>query len=588
MRLFFHGVGPEYDFSRRSKIALIRIAILLSLCFLTLFGIDALRGGNTVLGRVDLSAAVILFCFDRLCLTIRYFSLVRAVALGLYFVLFLYLTISGGFHASGYLWAFLLPMYAVFLWGFRKGTLVNLAYLSAVMVYFFFGFPVSSSQYSLDLKLRFCSTFFTLTILAIFLDYFLTKMREDVHNKNRALESALRDLEREQKNVLRSEKERKVLEEQLLQAQKMEAIGRLAGGIAHDFNNKLAAIMGSTDLIRQHLAPGDERFGRYLGTIASTARKSADLTAKLLAFARQGNYVISRVNVHDMVQDVIRMLKMSLESDGVSIVERLRAEPAVVMGDLAQLQNALINLAVNARNAMPEGGTLTFASTTIELAGGQEPALEPGRYVQLSISDTGVGIDDEKKKRLFEPFFSAQPFGQRVGLGLASAYGTIKSHNGSIRVESALGRGTTFVLVLPCAPVDHADAPEEAPARQIPAGGCILVVDDEEQIRALTKEMLELFGYSVLTAEDGLAAIDIYKERHRDISLVLLDVVMPRLGGHGCFTELKKINPRVKVIVSTGYSIEGEATKIMDNGAAAFIQKPYNMRDLKQLLLKTA
>lgn len=701
--------GRDYEFELRSKISLIHTAVLVSILFLTIFGTYALANGNRILGSVDLSVAMTLLLLDCFLLNAKHFSLICAIGITLYFGFFFYLMLSGGFDASGYIWSFTLPLYIVFLAGHRKGTLINTLYLALVMVFFFLDFPFPSDAYSADIKLRFCGAFFAIIALAGFLEYVLSKLREDVQQKNLALQSAVNDLECKEKTLRHSEqrlrditlnsfdtlwevdrdwkyvyisgrvdsvlgystealigktpfsymaadevakfqpfidraqsekislsdverlckhrngsavylltnavpvlndrgevigfrgvdkniterkqaeKQRKILEEKLQLSRRMEAIGQLAGGIAHDFNNKLTTIIGCTEMMRNYLPLTAVEIERYRGTIEATARKSADLTAKLLAFARQGKYVITRVNLHDMVKDVIKVLKFSLGSDAIAIEAQLKAPSALIMGDLAQLQNALINLAVNAKDAMPQGGKLTFSSVNIELKAGQEKTQElqlaPGGYIQLSIADTGVGIDEKTRQRIFEPFFSVKPFGERVGLGLASTYGTIKSHNGSIEVESTVGKGATFILYLPLLPASPAATHDAAASRSKPAAdGCIMVVDDEEPIRALTEELLRHCGYSVITAADGREALDVYRQRQRDISLIILDIVMPQLGGHDCFIELKKINPNVKVIVSSGYSIEGEATRIMKDGALAFLQKPYSLKELKELL----
>jgi PAS domain S-box-containing protein len=378
---------------------------------------------------------------------------------------------------------------------------------------------------------------------------------------------------------------RKELEMQLLQAQKLDSIGQLAGGVAHDFNNMLGAISGYADMIRQRFGPGNPSIEKYATRILDAARRSADLTAKLLAFARKGKFEMAIVNMHAVVQDVVGLLEHTIDRR-IAIVQVLGARPSTVMGDRAQLQNAVLNLAVNARDAMPEGGRLVFSTDVVDAA--RVPRSErtdapatAERYIMVSVTDTGIGMDELVQARIFEPFFTTKDLGKGTGLGLASVYGTVRSHNGFIDVTSAAGKGSTFTLYLP---VVAQTAPDGVPLRVPPseqhAAATILFVDDEEIIRSMALEMLGGMGYSVHTCVDGGEAIAYYREHHAGINLVILDIVMPHVGGFDCFAELKKINPALRALVSSGYSVNEEARRIMDAGALGFIHKPFDVKEL--------
>ncbi len=383
----------------------------------------------------------------------------------------------------------------------------------------------------------------------------------------------------EQKKI---EKEKAVIEEQFHRSQKMEAIGQLAGGVAHDFNNLLGAISGYAEMLKKKYAGDDEKMKKYLNTILSASERAADLTAQLLAFARKGKFQIAPVSVHELINEVTSLLEHTIDKR-ISFIKDFSAEKDKILCDKTQFHNALINIAVNARDAMPEGGELTFATKVTEIDNDfiekNKFNMPLGEYLRISISDSGIGMDKDLINKIFEPFFTTKDPGKGTGLGLASVYGTVKSHNGAITVSSALNIGTTFHIYMPITDNKLLDNEKESyePAE---GHGKILVVDDEEVLRDVVSDMLASLGYSVITCSDGVEAVELYKKQHSDISLVLLDIIMPRLDGYNCFKELKKINPDTAVIVTSGFTRDKTASKMIEDGAISFIQKPFNMSNL--------
>jgi PAS domain S-box-containing protein len=377
----------------------------------------------------------------------------------------------------------------------------------------------------------------------------------------------------------RSEGEKSQLEAQLRQAQKMEAIGLLAGGIAHDFNNMLGAIVGYADMLKLKHDKSNPDVAKSATRILEASRNMADLTTKLLAFARRGKYEILPVDVRDVVLDVVKLVEHTFDKR-IKIAKNFKAPASMVMGDRAQLQNAVLNLAVNARDAMPDGGKLTFATDIFVFTDAHTKsypyAIVPGRYVLLSVADTGIGMDETVKNRLFEPFFTTKEKGKGTGLGLASVYGTVKSHNGYIEVDSEAGKGATFRIYLPLVDAPSQAKPEDRAAVQ-KGRGTILVVDDEELVREMCQEILTDMGYTVTVSKDGEDAARYYREHFRTIDLVVIDLIMPRLGGRECFHKIKKINPAIRAIIMSGYALDGEAKQIIDEGALGYIQKPFDV-----------
>lgn len=376
------------------------------------------------------------------------------------------------------------------------------------------------------------------------------------------------------------------LEEQLVHSRKMEAIGNLAGGIAHDFNNLLTGVMGYANMLRLR-ADSPEDVREAAAIIEKTAERASQLTKQLLGFARKGKLQEVPIDVHATVEDVIALLSRTIDKS-ITIEKRLRADRSVVRGDPTQLQQVVLNLAVNARDAMPGGGRLTFHTGTVEFFAESSWRLTgapPGAYLLLSVSDTGCGIPEEIRDRVFEPFFTTKATGMGTGMGLATVYGIVKNHGGLVRLSSETGAGTTFKVFLPL-PADSSErelAPvvAESPVR---GEGCILVVDDEPVVRDLAETMLSDLGYKVLCAVNGREAVDIFRRDPAAIDLVLLDMIMPVMGGRGCLRELKRIDPGVVAVLSTGFSSDGEIQQIMKEGMSGFIQKPYRIEELSRVI----
>jgi PAS domain S-box-containing protein len=393
-----------------------------------------------------------------------------------------------------------------------------------------------------------------------------------------------------------AEEERMRLENQLNHSRKMEAIGQLAGGIAHDFNNMLSGITGYAEVIKQHNLRKDgtaidPQLDANISVILRAADRAGDLTMKLLAFSRQGKYQVIAVDLHIIIKEVLDLLAPTIDRR-IVIEKRFDAQPSLTMGDPTQLENAVLNLAMNACDAMPAGGTLTFQTSTVALDESfvrmRGYHMDPGQYLLLVVSDSGVGMSASMLQRLFEPFFSTKEPGKGTGLGLASVYGTVKSHQGAIDVESGVGEGTTFRVYLPLFRGEPRTIPQ--PTGDIEKGsGCIMVVDDEEIVRTILGKMLEELGYTVITCNNGGEAVSTYSKQWREISLVVLDMNMPIMSGTDCFYALQKINPSVKIVISTGYTVQTEAQKLISESTVGLIQKPFKFanlaREIKRILL---
>jgi signal transduction histidine kinase/ActR/RegA family two-component response regulator len=377
------------------------------------------------------------------------------------------------------------------------------------------------------------------------------------------------------------------LEEQLHQAQKMEAIGQLAGGIAHDFNNMLSGISGYAQLIKRRFVDRVPELKMYADAMLSASRSATDLTDKLLAFARKGKYQSIAIDLHETVDAVIELLRHSIDRR-ITIERRFEAAQHAIVGDPTQIQNLVLNLALNARNAMPAGGVLSFGTTTHfeesdrTIAG--QYAVTAGAYLVLSVVDTGTGMDAEVRKRIFEPFFTTGSMGKGTGLGLASVYGTVRNHGGLIEVDSELGKGSTFRVFLPLAKSSVQIPKPQQTQELIRGSGTVLVVDDEEMVCALAKEILLFLGYQVVTCSDGVEGVEYYRQHHRQIDACILDVMMPRMDGYETFRQMRLINPEAKVIIMTGYSLNEDTHHSILVGVSGFIKKPFETAELSALL----
>jgi PAS domain S-box-containing protein len=373
--------------------------------------------------------------------------------------------------------------------------------------------------------------------------------------------------------------ERKRLETQLQHSQRMEAIGTLAGGIAHDFNNVLMAIQGHTSVVLADMPPQDPHF-RNLAGIEDMIERGAELTRQLLGFARGGKYEVKPTDLNEIIEKSCEMFGRTKKEVELHTKQQKEIWPVEV--DQAQIEQVLLNLYVNAWQAMPQGGDLYVETSHVGLDEDYATPLgvEPGNYVKISVTDTGVGMDKATQERIFDPFFTTKEMGRGTGLGLASAYGVIKNHDGIIDVLSEEGKGTTVNIYLP-ASEKQIEAREGKPIDQIMRGtGTVLLVDDENVVLDVGKEMLEKIGYEALLATSGKEAIECYSRYRDKIDLVILDMIMPHMGGGETYDKMKENDPRVKVLLSSGYSIDGQATEILERGCDGFIQKPFNMKEL--------
>jgi len=418
-----------------------------------------------------------------------------------------------------------------------------------------------------------------------------TWLRKDGREIDVILSSTPIDLDDLEKGVTFSAldiTERNQLEDRLSHSQKMEAVGLLAGGVAHDFNNQLSGIMGFADLLRTQVGH-DQTLIRYADNILIGVQRATDLTAKLLAFARKGKYLAVPVDVHRIVVEVASLLRHSIGKN-IQIRQVLDADPSTTKGDPSQLQSMILNLAINARDAMPEGGELAMATdlVTVDETWSERLmfSIHPGPYIRIEVRDTGIGIPPDIMNRIFEPFFTTKEESKGTGLGLAAVYGTLQNHGGGVAVESSIGGGTTFTLLLPVyAGKDDRTAASAAAEVDslpgIPGTTHVLVIDDEPGIGDMVAEMLELIGCRATVCLGGEEALEIYRRSGGEIDAVLLDLVMPSMDGKAVFRELKKIDPQVRVLVSSGYSVDGGAQELLAEGASGFIQKPYTIADLK-------
>jgi two-component system, cell cycle sensor histidine kinase and response regulator CckA len=386
--------------------------------------------------------------------------------------------------------------------------------------------------------------------------------------------------------VLRDITDQEHLQEQIQKAERMQAIGTLAGGIAHDFNNLLMGIQGRTSLMLIDTEESHPDYDQLKG-IEDHVRRAANLTNQLLGFARGGKYQIVAVNLNELIKKNAAMFGRTKKE--ISIHTKLQQNIWTVEVDKSQLDQVLLNLYVNAWQAMPGGGQIYIKTKNRMLAESfvRPFFLKPGKYIEVSVEDTGVGMDHETRKRIFEPFFTTKEKERGTGLGLASAYGIIKNHDGIITVQSDKGKGSNFSIYLPASEKIVSDV-KIIPEEQRPGEGTVLLVDDEDMILEVGKAILDKLGYCTLTADSGERALEIYRGNQNEIELVILDMVMPEISGAETYDRLKEIDPQIKILLSSGYSLDGDARGILKGSSDGFIQKPFDIKilsgKLRQLL----
>ncbi|MFH1673169.1 MAG: response regulator [Pseudomonadota bacterium] len=376
----------------------------------------------------------------------------------------------------------------------------------------------------------------------------------------------------------RAEEEKKEMQAQFLRIQKMEAIGTLAGGIAHNFNNILAVLQGNAQLISMDLDPSNPHY-ELVKEIEKQTKVGASLARQLLGFAQGDVYEVRPINLNELVKQTSTIFGRTRKE--ITLHIKLQEDLPFIESDTGQIEQVLMNLYVNAAHAMPSGGNLYLETRTIGHKEVQNTPfrMKPGDYILLSVTDTGVGIDKETQERIFDPFFTTREIGQGTGLGLASVYGIIKAHKGYIVVESEKGRGTTFKIYIPASEKEVAEAIKIA-EEVVKGTETILLVDDEEPVLRVGAKVLNKLGYTVTEARSGHEAVETYKIAKNKIDMVILDMIMPDMGGGEVYDLLKAINPDVKVLLCSGYSLDGQAMTILDRGCNGFIQKPFDVKQL--------
>jgi len=417
---------------------------------------------------------------------------------------------------------------------------------------------------------------------------YMTRIRESEYNVavapilNPDGTQSIIEVFRDITELKKAENEKKRIEAQLYQAQRMEAVGTLAGGIAHDFNNLLMGILGYNSLMLTEVDPLHPHY-ENLTEIEGFVKSAVDLTKQLLGFARGGKYEVKPTDLNELIKNHNRIFGRTKKE--ITILGRYDHNLWTVEVDRGQIEQVLMNLYVNAWQAMMDKGEIFVHTENIIIDKDYIKPFEiiPGNYVKISVTDTGIGMDKKTIEKIFDPFFTTKEKGRGTGMGLSSAYGIVKNHGGFITVYSELGHGSTFNIYLP-ASAKKAEKDREIQTEILKGSGTILLIDDEKMILEVGNKLLKKIGYDVIRASNGPEGIRIYKEKQDDIDIVILDMIMPEMTGSETFDELKNINPNLKVLLSSGYSLDGKAKKLLEQGCDGFIQKPFNINQLSQKL----
>ncbi|MGD0589228.1 MAG: response regulator [Bacteroidota bacterium] len=385
------------------------------------------------------------------------------------------------------------------------------------------------------------------------------------------------------RTVARDITEKKNLEAKVIHAQRIDSIGNLAGGVAHDFNNILTSILGSTSIMKRKMKH-DDRWYRFADIIETAARRGAALTRQLLTFARKGNVQFRPVIVNDIIEETLRLFERSIDKK-ISIEKDLIREVCIISGEDGQLQQSLLNLLINARDAMPDGGTITVQSQKKHIEENTPGAAEilKGDYIALSVIDTGIGMDKDIQQHIFEPFFTTKDRGKGTGLGLSVVYGVVNSHNGFITVQSEPMHGTQFTMHFPILPASENLRRNIQHSKLERGTEQIIIIDDEKDVAGVIGGMLESMGYHVTIVDSGRKAINLFKKKKR-FDVVILDLNMPKMSGKETFEKLKEIDPKIPVIISTGYSDRDMDVSQWREAVDAFLQKPYPIEELSKAI----
>jgi signal transduction histidine kinase len=410
------------------------------------------------------------------------------------------------------------------------------------------------------------------------------KSQDEIGMLNLYFNNFMEQLEEEGRRRRQAEEERLEMAEQLQQSQKMEAIGQLAGGVAHDFNNILTAVLGSAELLRIQTKG---QYAALIENIIHASTRAAGLTRNLLDFSRKGTFQNIPVDIHAMLRETAELLSHSIDKR-IEVALCLESENHVVTGDPGKLQNAFLNLGINARDAMPMGGRLEFAARNVTLETEthvQSGLLAPCDYIVVSVTDTGVGIDPSNIDRIFEPFFTTKAEGKGTGLGLASVYGCVAIHNGELDVRSNPGEGTTFDIYLPSPKYKMTVIENAEPTGLLKGEGHVMIIDDEEVVRVYTERALVELGYTVSVFDDPEKALNYAEHAHAMISLVILDLMMPKMSGKETLSALLNIDPKIPVIIASGFSSRQEGD-LLKEGARRFLRKPFRFDELSRFVAR--
>ncbi len=394
--------------------------------------------------------------------------------------------------------------------------------------------------------------------------------------------------------IQQQNEEKKKLEELLNHNRRINSIGQLAGGIAHDFNNIIAGILGAAELLNFPERNLDEISREYTEMIIKLSNRASSLVRKLLAYGRKGRVTSNVLDIREILKDSLSILNTTITDKRIKIIFKDNAENNHIIGDNAQLQNALMNLAINSSQAMPDGGNIEFITTNLYLddkyCKNSSFDIREGEYIQIEVKDDGLGIPPENINKIFEPFYTTKKINEGTGLGLSAVYGIIQDHYGEIKVTSKLNNGTSFKLIIPniknIKMVSTIESTKIDSGNNILTTGKILLVDDEEIIRITGKKILTHMGYTVILAGNGKEAIDIYKKQYYEIDVVIMDMLMPELNGKEAFAEMKEINKNCKVVISSGFLKDNDIEELKKMGLQGFIHKPYRSEELNKLLKK--